>query len=47
MSDKEREAIANIFESVKKMDEAGKAEFAAFTEGLAMGLKLSTDKAAS
>lgn len=47
MSDMDKKALDNIAESVKQMDEAGKAEFAAFSEGLALGVKLSADKAAS
>lgn len=46
MSEKEKKAIDMIAESVKQMDEAGKAEFAAFAEGFAQGVKFSAEKPA-
>ena len=46
MSEKEKEALEKIAESVSGMDDQGKAEFCAFAEGLAQGVKFSAEKAA-
>lgn len=47
MSEKDKKALDNIIESVKQMDEHGKAVFEAFSEGLALGAKLTADKSSS
>lgn len=44
MSEKEMKAIDMIAESVKQMNDAGKAEFIAFAEGFAQGVKFSAEK---
>lgn len=44
MSDKEKQALDNIAESVKEMDDKDKEKFCAFAEGFKQGVKFNAEK---